>query len=306
MHIGAIPTPDNNTTKTESSFEAFNIAKMPEDNVPRLKEALQQCFETGEYADMTITCSGRTWQVHKVVVCSQVPFFAKAVTGKFKIKDMTPSLILHQESRDSCIDLVDDDPSAVDAMLRWLYYGTFQVEKSKPPPMSPMLFLAKTYKIADKYLLAEFRTTAGENLRAALNPSGWDDVEDLLGLIEELFAGTDESSKTTPEVLRTWVITATCDNYDFCFHSSPSHVRFNEVASSRPDFLSDVKDLYNVRHFRENRERQGAFAESYKRTAKAFGDPYGPARAFGDPYGPAGAFGDPYGPARAFGDPNRY
>ncbi|GAB1729040.1 hypothetical protein NU195Hw_g7886t1 [Hortaea werneckii] len=241
---------------------------MPEANVPSIKEALQKCFETGEYADMTITCSGRTWQVHKVVVCSQVPFFAKAVTGKFKVrhirkKSMIPLLILRQEARNSCIDLVDDDPSAVDVMLRWLYYGIFQVEKSKPHPMSTMLFLARSYKIADKYLLAELRTTAGEELRAALNPSVWIDVEGLLALIEELFARPDESPKIAPEVLRTWVIAATYDHFNFCFGSSPSYVRAREVLLSRPDFHSDVNDLYIIRRLQKDRERRSVFGDPY-------------------------------------------
>ncbi|RMX76633.1 hypothetical protein D0869_10544 [Hortaea werneckii] len=159
--------------------------------MPSLKEALQKCLETGEYSDMTITCSGRTWQVHKVVVCSQCPFFAKAVTRRFK------------EACDSCIDLVDDDPSTVEAMLRWLYYASFEVEEFKPPSMSTILFLARSYTIADKYLLADFRTTAGQKLRAALMDRDWD-VEDLLALIEEIFPEADESFLAAPERLRTW------------------------------------------------------------------------------------------------------
>ncbi|RMZ00582.1 hypothetical protein D0862_06679 [Hortaea werneckii] len=223
---------------------------MSQDNVPSIVEALQECFETGEYADMTITCEDKIWRVHKVVVCSQVPFFAKAVTGRFK------------EAVDSCIDLVDDDPSAVEVMLRWLYYGTFQVEKSKPPSMSTILFLARSYTIADKYLLADLRTTVGQKLRAALMHRDWD-VEDLLALIEESFAGADEFSSVAPELLRTWVISAAHANYTFCFHSSPSHMRFREVTSSRPDFLSGVRDLVEAERSRNNRKKQFLYAGAF-------------------------------------------
>ncbi|KAI7527505.1 hypothetical protein KC331_g16295 [Hortaea werneckii] len=203
---------------------------------------------------MTITCSGRTWQVHKVVVCSQCPFFAKAVTGRFK------------EACDSCIDLVDDDPSTVEAMLRWLYYASFEVEESKPPGMSTILFLARSYTIADKYLLADFRITAGQKLRAALMDRDWD-VEDLLALIEEIFPEADESFLAAPERLRTWVITATHANYTLCFHSSPSHKRFSEVASSRPDFLSGVMDLSKAQRNQQERNQQKRmlFADDFGR-----------------------------------------
>ncbi|MGQ7526376.1 hypothetical protein ACTGXU_10340, partial [Streptococcus suis] len=56
-----------------------------QDDVPSLQDGLYNCFETGEYADMTIICGSRIWRVHMAVVC-RVPFFAKAVTGKFKVR----------------------------------------------------------------------------------------------------------------------------------------------------------------------------------------------------------------------------
>ncbi|KAI6886800.1 hypothetical protein KC318_g15442 [Hortaea werneckii] len=180
---------DIDTAETDPSFEAFDTAKMSQDNVPSLEEALHNCFETGEYADMTITCGSRIWRVHKVVVC-RVPFFAKAVAGKFK------------EARDSCIDLVDDDPSAVEHMLRWLYNDSYDDEDFKQRDICELQFLARCYKFADKYLLAEVRTWAGHQLRAILIDCKWD-AKDLLALVEELFAGADESSKAAPELLRT-------------------------------------------------------------------------------------------------------
>ncbi|KAI7153245.1 hypothetical protein KC349_g8496 [Hortaea werneckii] len=221
---------------------------MSQENVPSLEEALRNCFETGEYADMTITCGSRVWRVHKVVVCSRVPFFAKAVAGKFKVRHLCKKhlillLTLHQEARDSCIDLMDDDPGAVDAMLRWLYCGTFHQQLD----VGEVLFLARCYNIADKYLIADFRTTAGQELRKALIACKWD-VKDLLALIEELFAGANEPSKAAPELLRTWAIAATYLNYPVCFHSSPSHIRFREVAFSRPDLLMGVMDIFRAKN----------------------------------------------------------
>ncbi|KAI6886562.1 hypothetical protein D0869_14401 [Hortaea werneckii] len=206
---------------------------MSQDDVPSLQDGLYNCFETGEYADMTITCGSRIWRVHKVVVC-RVPFFAKAVTGKFK------------EARDSRIDLVDDDPSVVELVLRWLYNDTFHNEDYEQRDICEMLFLARSYKFGDKYLLAQVRTYAGQRLRAILYDCKWD-AKDLLALVEELFASADESSKAAPKLLRMWVIGATYLNYVVCFHSSPSHIRFREVAFSRPDFLMGVMDIFQAK-----------------------------------------------------------
>lgn len=159
---------------------------------------------------------------------------------------MIPLLILYQEARDSCIDLVDDDPSVVEFVLRWLYNDDFDDEDFKQRDICKMLFLARCYKFADKYLLAQVRPWAGQQLRAILIDCKWD-AKDLLALVEQLFAGADESPKAAPELLRTWVIGATYLNYTVCFHSSPSDIRFREAAFSRPDFLMGVMDIFQAK-----------------------------------------------------------
>ena len=236
--------------KTNDKGVQTEIGDFADISITSNDQAVQRCFETGDYADMTIACGDRTWKVHKLVICSKVAFFAKAAHGKFKarpffVKGPLLLLTLYQEARHSCIDLVDDDPSAVDAMLRWLYYGTSDVLDRKPPDMRRTLFLARSYTIADKYLLYDLREMAGQKLRTSLIFGFWD-VEELLALVEELFAAADESSKAVPELLRTWVIAATYFNYTRCFHSSPSHLRFRDVAFSRPDFLIGVMDLLHA------------------------------------------------------------
>ncbi|KAI7210711.1 hypothetical protein KC333_g8081 [Hortaea werneckii] len=242
-----MPSKEVETNDKGVQTEIRDLADM---SITSNDQAVQACFETGDYADMTITCGDRTWKVHKLVVCSKVASFAKAVHGKFKarsfcVKDLLLLLILYQEARHSCIELVDDDPSAVDAMLRWLYYGTSDVLDRKPPDMHRTLFLARSYTIADKYLLSDLREMAGRSLRTSLI-FGFLEVEELLALVEELFAAADESSKAVSELLRTWVIAATYFNYTLCFHSSPSHLRFRDVAFSRPDFLIGVMDLLHA------------------------------------------------------------
>jgi len=39
-----------------------------------------------KYSDLTIKCGKRTWSVHKVIVCLQSSFFAKACDGQFKVR----------------------------------------------------------------------------------------------------------------------------------------------------------------------------------------------------------------------------
>jgi len=42
-------------------------------------------FRNGEFADMTISCKGRTWKGHRNVLCARCPFFKAACTSGFKV-----------------------------------------------------------------------------------------------------------------------------------------------------------------------------------------------------------------------------
>lgn len=60
-------------------------------------------FELGKlmyserFSDMTLVCDGHEFKVHKVVVCSQSPVLAAAVTGSFKV------LILQSRNADKAL-----------------------------------------------------------------------------------------------------------------------------------------------------------------------------------------------------------
>ena len=43
-------------------------------------------LETGQGADMTITCKGKTFKVHSAIVASRSDFFAAACWGSFKVR----------------------------------------------------------------------------------------------------------------------------------------------------------------------------------------------------------------------------
>jgi len=53
--------------------------------VAALTVLLNSLFKNPEYSDLTIKCGAREWKAHKNIVCLQVPFFAKACNGVFKV-----------------------------------------------------------------------------------------------------------------------------------------------------------------------------------------------------------------------------
>ncbi|KAK4233614.1 hypothetical protein C8A03DRAFT_19344, partial [Achaetomium macrosporum] len=69
-----------------------------------------------KYSDMTITRGGREFKAHRVIVCSQSPFFDKAFSDDFS----------NNEAATRVIDLPEDDPDVLERFLRFLYTGTYE------------------------------------------------------------------------------------------------------------------------------------------------------------------------------------
>lgn len=42
-------------------------------------------LESGNFADVTVTCGTKTWKLHKLILCSRSRFFGKALTGHYQV-----------------------------------------------------------------------------------------------------------------------------------------------------------------------------------------------------------------------------
>ncbi|KAK5674687.1 hypothetical protein LTS10_012688 [Elasticomyces elasticus] len=103
--------------------------------------AVGDIFKTGQYSDLTIKCGERVWHVHKVIVCPQSPFFARACDGGFK------------EAEDNTVALkkAEDDPSVVQAMLSYLYTTEYSDEEQDQDMIPAIILNIHLHVIADKY-----------------------------------------------------------------------------------------------------------------------------------------------------------
>ena len=50
-----------------------------------LQDGVYRQFLEGKNTDFTITCGGREFKVHRVVLCAQSKFFARMCEGDFKV-----------------------------------------------------------------------------------------------------------------------------------------------------------------------------------------------------------------------------
>ncbi|QDS69514.1 hypothetical protein FKW77_007324 [Venturia effusa] len=162
----------------------------------QLDETLDGLFQSGEFSDLTITCNGVTFNVHKSVVCFQSRFSRNAVKqGAF------------MEGETGVVDMPDDDPDAVKAMLQFLYSRGYVAS----PELEAMPLHARTYCLARKLDLVPLIEYASEHLgRAMLNdtPSPSDrrgptapHPEVWASTVYEIYANTAEDDKIRKLVL---------------------------------------------------------------------------------------------------------
>ncbi|KAH7091580.1 hypothetical protein FB567DRAFT_436686, partial [Paraphoma chrysanthemicola] len=71
-------------------------------------------LRNGNYADLIVTCSSDTYNVHKAVVCARSGFFERA--ERFPVG---------KESVESRIDLPEDDPATIKLLIEYLYEAEY-------------------------------------------------------------------------------------------------------------------------------------------------------------------------------------
>jgi hypothetical protein len=66
---------------------------MSEPEPPSFRENDLQLLETGNFADGTVKCKGRTWKVHKALLASRLKFFKAAFYGSFVVRHPSGSYL---------------------------------------------------------------------------------------------------------------------------------------------------------------------------------------------------------------------
>ncbi|OAA56675.1 BTB/POZ fold protein [Niveomyces insectorum RCEF 264] len=85
-----------------------------------LGSRLQELYTNRLFSDLTISCPGRLYHVHRAIVCAQSRVFLtmmKSGDGTFL------------EAQENAIDLPEDDPLAVHCMISYFYSLDYQVEQ---------------------------------------------------------------------------------------------------------------------------------------------------------------------------------
>ncbi|EAQ90444.1 hypothetical protein CHGG_02379 [Chaetomium globosum CBS 148.51] len=181
-----------------------------------LMESLKGLYTSGRYSDLAITCQGKSYRVHKAIVCPRSGFFAAACNGQFKASRC--------EASEGRIDLPDDDPEAVDAMISYFYrlnYDLNWVDSSREdedgaaetatfeeaPANSSLasrtrpelVAHAKVYILSEKYLVGGLKALALQKF--ATSVCNHLDVDDFLPAIQEVYNFTSENDRGLRDVI---------------------------------------------------------------------------------------------------------
>ncbi|KAF1821440.1 uncharacterized protein K489DRAFT_381432 [Dissoconium aciculare CBS 342.82] len=93
--------------------------------------ALRHLYLTGEHSDMTIICCERKWRVHKCIMSASSGYF-KRLCSSTHWKETKDGIITLEGVKDSDDqeDFTLDQPDMVEAMLQFIYTGSYRVKES--------------------------------------------------------------------------------------------------------------------------------------------------------------------------------
>ncbi|KAG0646411.1 Kelch repeat and BTB domain-containing 5, partial [Hyphodiscus hymeniophilus] len=167
---------------------------------PRLQRQAM-LLETGKWSDLSIICHGKTFKLHRSIVCVQSKPLEAMADGKF------------MEGINGVITLNDDDLDVFECLVSFFYKETYDdshnVTTTLAVPSSmndsfvgtsqALLLNAKVYVMAEKFDIPELKKLATVKYEAAV-PIDWNS-EAMAASINVVYEETPQSDRSLKEVM---------------------------------------------------------------------------------------------------------
>lgn len=202
-----------------------------------LMEGIRRLYGTKEFADVSITCNGKKWRAHRLVLCAQSEYFQKMLSSTFK------------EAKESKINFDDDDWEMIHELLYCkhervchshdssliLPYADFYFFKySDAPPdnVEPIIYDVRVYAVADKYLVGDLREIVADHFTRRAEQV-WS-TKAFADAIHEIYTKGPQVS-----LLRDIVVT-TVHEHPELLETESVYTRFREVLGEVAEFGRDL------------------------------------------------------------------
>ncbi|KKZ63347.1 hypothetical protein EMCG_02348 [[Emmonsia] crescens] len=152
-----------------------------------LSASLKRFFSSSKFTDFIIRTTENEFKVHKMVICGQSEFFSCLFDEEWK------------ETTDNSIDLMNDDPRTIEAMIYFMYESDYDSSGNSQGRISPMLFNAKVYGVAEKYGVSRLKQEAKAKFEDAVRTC-WD-MDDFTPTIMEVYTSTISTDRGLRDVL---------------------------------------------------------------------------------------------------------
>ncbi|GBF63942.1 hypothetical protein TMEN_6610 [Trichophyton mentagrophytes] len=141
-----------------------------------LKTSLKSFFNSSKFTDFTIRTAEDDFKVHKVVVCGQSEYFTHIFDGNWK------------ETAENVINLSKDDPYIIEVIVRFIYKADYNGSGSSRGRISPILFNARMYEVAERYSIPHLKERAKGKFKDTVHTC-WD-MDDFSPAIIEVYTST--------------------------------------------------------------------------------------------------------------------
>ncbi|KAL1979195.1 hypothetical protein VTN96DRAFT_6523 [Rasamsonia emersonii] len=161
-----------------------------------LSTSIKSYFLSSRFSDLTIYTEDQEFKVHRLVVCGRSEYFSRLFNGNWA------------ETAENVVQLKDDDPRAVEAMVHFMYGYEYDSSGSDRGRISPILFNVKVYQLADKYGVPQLKQRAKEKFEN-IAKTCWQ-MDDFPTAIAEAYTCTPKEDRG----LRDTLVEISCEHID--------------------------------------------------------------------------------------------
>ncbi|KAJ5510616.1 hypothetical protein N7453_002719, partial [Penicillium expansum] len=149
--------------------------------------SIQSFFISSQFSDLVVKTEEQEFKLHRLIVCGQSEYFARLYQGNWA------------ETADNTIQLNDDDPRAIEAMIHFMYGIDYDSSGNELGRISPMIFNIRLYQVADKYFVPRLKQRAKEKF-GQIARTCWE-MDDFPVAIAEAYQCTRKDDRDLRELL---------------------------------------------------------------------------------------------------------